>query len=123
MLCNIALNGMESAAINSCPRSLIKELGKPKILLTLFLLIADDFVCIAKNHRLLEEFIKPAIGTFLLERGLEYKQAKTKIVHIEQGFDFLGFNFQRKAWNYKLNTRKNKAEPLYIILGFNCETT
>jgi RNA-directed DNA polymerase len=45
------------------------------------------------------------IENFLKERGLELKEAKTRIVSIEQGFDFLGFNISRKPYNPRLNKR------------------
>ena len=37
---------------------------------------------------------------FLKERGLELAEEKTRIVHIDQGFDFLGFNVRK--YNGKL---------------------
>jgi RNA-directed DNA polymerase len=39
--------------------------------------------------------IKPAIESFLKERGLELSREKTKITHISDGFDFLGFNLPK----------------------------
>lgn len=33
--------------------------------------------------------------SFLLERGLDLSAEKTKITHIEEGFDFLGQNVRR----------------------------
>jgi RNA-directed DNA polymerase len=112
MLCNVALNGLEDAALSSFPR--IKAMGRPKIHLTRY---ADDFVCTGLSQSLLEEIVKPAIGQFLLERGLEFKQSKTSIVHIDQGFDFLGFHFKRNAWNYKLNlSKKNTDSPKHVLI-------
>ena len=35
------------------------------------------------------------IEIFLRERGLELSSEKTKIVHINEGFDFLGFNVRK----------------------------
>lgn len=51
---------------------------------------ADDFVILGSNKELLEKRVKPAIATFLKERGLELSAEKTKITHIAEGFDFLG---------------------------------
>jgi RNA-directed DNA polymerase len=33
--------------------------------------------------------VKPAVRSFLEERGLTLSEEKTKITHIEEGFDFL----------------------------------
>ena len=44
----------------------------------------------ANNREVLEETILPKIRAFLAERGVRLSEAKTKITHIEQGFDFLG---------------------------------
>ncbi len=43
----------------------------------------------------MENVIKPAIIEFLAERGLELSLEKTKITHINEGFDFLGFNIRK----------------------------
>lgn len=46
--------------------------------------------------------MKPLVESFLRERGLEHSAEKTKITHIEEGFDFLGQNMRRycqgKLW-------------------------
>jgi len=55
---------------------------------------ADDFVITCRSKGMLEKYVRPAIEAFLAERGLELHPTKTKIVHIRQGFNFLGFTFQ-----------------------------
>ena len=37
----------------------------------------------------------PKLRSFLKERGIELNEAKTKIVHREEGIDFLGFNLRQ----------------------------
>lgn len=37
----------------------------------------------------------PLLNTFLKERGLKLSAEKTKITHIDEGFDFLGFNIRK----------------------------
>ncbi|MBU1486595.1 hypothetical protein KKH56_00885, partial [bacterium] len=44
---------------------------------------------------LIEENIIPAIKEFLKPRGLELSEEKTRIVRIEEGFDFLGQHLQK----------------------------
>ncbi|MFA7095946.1 MAG: group II intron reverse transcriptase/maturase [Gammaproteobacteria bacterium] len=55
---------------------------------------ADDFVVTGASKEVLEE-AKTLIEVFLKERGLSLSPEKTKIVHIEEGFDFLGWNVRK----------------------------
>lgn len=41
------------------------------------------------------EEIKPLVVDFLKERGLTLSEEKTKITHIDDGFDFLGYNIRK----------------------------
>ena len=50
---------------------------------------ADDFVVTGASKELLEK-ARTLITDFLQQRGLTLSEEKTKIVHIEEGFDFLG---------------------------------
>lgn len=109
LLCNVALNGLEKAAIQVVP--LFTEGKRSKVHLTRY---ADDFVCTATNKEILEEKIKPAISLFLEERGLLFKWSKTGIVNIQQGFDFLGYTFQRKPRRLRLN-KSSKQEDVLIV--------
>jgi RNA-directed DNA polymerase len=61
---------------------------------------ADDFIITGVSQTLLEEEVKPLVVQFLTERGLELAEEKTRIVRIDQGFDFLGFNVRK--YNGKL---------------------
>jgi RNA-directed DNA polymerase len=84
-LANIALDGLE-LAIHKVTRKEDK---------VNFVRYADDFICTASTKEVLENTIKPEIITFLKERGLELSEEKTKITHIQDGFEFLGFNFRK----------------------------
>jgi len=44
--------------------------------------------------------VKPAVEDFLSERGLALSEEKTRISHIDDGFDFLGFNVRK--YDHKL---------------------
>ena len=44
---------------------------------------------------LLADEVQPLVEQFLMERGLTLSREKTQIVHIETGFDFLGFNVRK----------------------------
>lgn len=47
------------------------------------------------TKELLEEKVMPTVDNFLRERGLFLSKEKTKITHINEGFDFLGFNIRK----------------------------
>lgn len=84
-LANIALDGLEKV-VND-----LSEIGDP----IRFVRYADDFICTAKTQETLQTKVLPAIINFLKERGLELSLEKTKITHINDGFDFLGFNIRK----------------------------
>lgn len=60
-----------------------------------FVRYADDFIITAKNREILENGVKPLVCEFLQARGLTLSEEKTKITHIDEGFDFLGFNIRK----------------------------
>jgi len=53
------------------------------------------------------ENIYPLLSNYLLERGLTLAEEKTKITHVEEGFDFLGFNIRR----YNVTIHKKGQQP------------
>lgn len=83
ILANMALDGMEQV-INE------RFQGK-KVHLIRF---ADDFLITAESEETATR-CKQVITEFLKERGLELSEEKTSIVHINDGFDFLGWNFRK----------------------------
>ena len=74
---------------------------------------ADDFVITAATRELLEDTILPVVVEFLATRGLAISPEKTHIVHIEQGFDFLGFNVRK--YDGKLSIRPAKKNVLSFM--------
>jgi RNA-directed DNA polymerase len=56
---------------------------------------ADDFIVTGCSRELLEQEVQPLVVDFLRERGLELSVEKTRITHIENGFDFLGQNVRK----------------------------
>ena len=56
---------------------------------------ADDFIITGLSKELLENEVQPLVVQFLQRRGLTLSMAKTKIVHINDGFDFLGHNIRK----------------------------
>ena len=84
----MALSGLEAKLVSTRKRQRDKE--KIKIFA-----YADDFVVTAASEELLKEKVVPILINALKAVGLELSDEKTKITHIENGFDFLGFNVRK----------------------------
>ena len=78
-----------------------------------FIGYADDFVVTCASKEVLENDIKPLIADFLGVRGLTLSEEKTHITHINDGFDFLGFNHRK--YNGKLLIKPSKANTLTFL--------
>src|ERR1039457_2024501 len=63
-------------------------------------------VAICHSQRQAQE-VKARIAEWLAPRGLTFNEGKTKIVHIDDGYDFLGSNVRR--YNGKLLIKPSKA--------------
>jgi RNA-directed DNA polymerase len=113
LLANIALDGMERlfGAEGSNGRYISPASRKGDNRGISLIRYADDFVVTAPTREALEEYVMPRLSAFLAERGLELSEAKTRIVHIDEGFDFLGFNIRRFP-NGKLLTRPQREKVL-----------
>ena len=74
---------------------------------------ADDFVVTCESKELLETLVKPWIEKFLRERGLELSAAKTRIVHIDEGFDFLGWNFRKYSGKLLIKPSRKNVKAHY----------
>src|SRR5262249_37696297 len=55
----------------------------------------DDFLITGTSKELLRDQVQPLVAHSLKERGLELSHEKTRITHVEEGFDFLGQNVRR----------------------------
>lgn len=87
VIMNMVLDGLE-ALIN-------REFPRWKNLKVNFVRYADDFIITAKDKAIINEQIIPIVKDFLKERGLELSDEKSKITHIDQGFDFLSQNIRK----------------------------
>jgi len=67
----------------------------------------DDFIVTGNSKEWLEQEVIPVLGTFLAERGLSLSPEKTRITHITEGIDFLGWNMRK--YNGKLLIKPSKA--------------
>src|SRR5262249_23499891 len=55
---------------------------------------ADDFIALCHTRRDALE-IKARLARWLEPRGLAFNEQKTRVVTLDEGFDFLGFNVRR----------------------------
>jgi RNA-directed DNA polymerase len=106
VLANLTLDGLEKKLAQLFPPTATAR-GRYvyKVHLVRF---ADDFIISGSSKQLLEDKVKPAVQAFLAERGLQLSVEKTKLTHIEDGFNFLGQNI-RKYPNGKLLIKPSRA--------------
>ncbi len=110
-LANVTLNGLESGL----HAHLRERMGKTKAagLKVNVVRYADDFVITGSSKELLEDEVKPWVEGFLKERGLELSMEKTRIVHISEGFDFLGWNFRKYSGKMLIKPSKKNEQSNY----------
>jgi RNA-directed DNA polymerase len=58
---------------------------------------ADDFVVMVKGTREHAEALRGETSTVLAPIGLRLSEEKTRVCHIDEGFDFLGYRIQRRS--------------------------
>ncbi|ASB50320.1 group II intron reverse transcriptase/maturase [Alkalitalea saponilacus] len=128
-LMNLTMDGLEEILRKKYPK-----IKGQKVNLIRY---ADDFIVTAHSKKILEKEITPIIRQFLSERGLSLSDEKTKITHINDGFDFLSQNTRRypkgkllikpsdysvKEFKYKLRQvvfRNMGAKPHVLINQLN----
>lgn len=104
LLLNVALYGMEQAAGVRYSR-----LGTQTVLARdspALIRYADDLVALCHSRAQAEQ-VKTRLAEWLKPRGLTFNEDKTRIVHVDQGFVFLGFNVRR--YGGKLLIKPSKA--------------
>ena len=76
---------------------------------------ADDFIVTANSEETAKGLVE-LIKEFLKERGLELSEEKTHITHINDGFDFLGWNFRKYTEKLLIKpSRKSKGNIIRKI--------
>jgi RNA-directed DNA polymerase len=104
-LLNVALHGLEEAAGVRYKTSGIHA-GEPVAGSPVAVRYADDLVVLCHSQEQAEQ-VKARLAGWLAPRGLAFNEDKTKIVHLGEGFDFLGFNVHR--YHRKLLIKPSKA--------------
>jgi RNA-directed DNA polymerase len=104
LLLNIALHGMEKAAgvlYETGARAGFTVKGSPVLVR-----YADDLIVLCHTRQQAVE-VKARLAAWLTLRGLAFNEEKTRIVTLDEGFDFLGFNVRR--YRGKLLIRPSKT--------------
>src|SRR5215470_11583628 len=128
LLLNIALHGLEEAA-GARYRTGVHA-GDVRDGCPALTRYADDLVVCCHSRQQAEQ-VKARLAEWLEPRGLAFNEAKTRIVPLSEGFDFLGFNLRRYA-NGKLlikpsataikRFRKRLAGGFRALRGVNAAT-
>jgi RNA-directed DNA polymerase len=100
LLSNIALScldehfaeGWEANCKNQTDRQRLRRKGQPIVRLERY---ADDFVTLVSGTCEHAEALRGEVAAVLQPMGLRLSETKTKIAHIDEGFDFLGFRIRR----------------------------
>jgi RNA-directed DNA polymerase len=96
VLANMVLDGLDAVAQKAARNQKINVIR-----------YADDFVITGVSKEILEQQVRLAVVAFLRELGLELSDEKTRVTHIDEGFDFLGFNIRK--YHGKLLIKPSKA--------------
>jgi RNA-directed DNA polymerase len=93
LLLNVALHGMEHAAgvryrvVGNDGAASVP--GRPVLIR-----YADDFVVLCRTRDEAMQ-VKAQLTAWLTPRGLAFNEEKTRVVDLDEGYDFLGFNVRR----------------------------
>ena len=102
LLANIALSVLDEhftrkweALGPSWTRARRRRAGEPLMRLVRY---ADDFVVMVHGTRVDAEALWDEVTAVLQPMGLRLSTEKTRVCHIDEGFDFLGWRIQRQNW-------------------------
>ncbi len=110
LLANIALSVLDEhfthkweALGPEWTRAKRRRAGEPIMRLVRY---ADDFVIMIRGTRSNAEALWEEVAEVLAPMGLRLSADKTRVCHIDEGFDFLGWRIQRRAWRSRANNKK-----------------
>jgi RNA-directed DNA polymerase len=116
LIFNIALHGMAAAAgtrwrWDSYENRQTAVTGTPVLVV-----YADDLValCDSRDQALT---VKARLTPWLAERGLAFNEEKTRVVHLAEGFDFLGFTARRHGEKLLIKPSKNAVKRIKLRLA------
>ncbi len=106
LLMNVALHGMEAAAGVRYYDTGVNA-GRTVPNCPVVVRYADDLIALCHSREQVEQ-VKAALAGWLTPRGLVFNEDKTRITHLSEGVDFLGFNIRRYP-NGKLLTKPSNG--------------
>ncbi len=105
LLLNVALHGLEEVAgVRYYQTGNYAGQSKPGS--PMLVRYADDMLALCHSREQAEQ-VKQQLGVWLAPRGLTFNEDKTRIVHLDEGLDFLGFSIRR--YSGKLLIKPSKA--------------
>ena len=110
-LANMALDGLGRELEAAFGEKNTKKSYRTKVN---FVRYADDFVITGISKELLENEVKPLVIGFLAQRGLVLSEEKTKLTHIEDGFDFLGWNVRKYGAKLLVKPSKDNTKRFLV---------
>jgi RNA-directed DNA polymerase len=110
-LANMVLDGLERQLDNAIRKRKCngQVIYNPMVNLVRY---ADDFIITGESPETLER-VKAVVTAFLGERGLSLSEDKTSVIHISEGFDFLGQNV--RMYDGKLLIKPAKASMKRVL--------
>ncbi len=99
---NMVLDGLESALKKQFPRWKGHKVN--------FIRYADDFIITASSQKVIKNEIIPLVRDFLNLRGLVLSEDKSKITHINDGFDFLSQNIRKYKGKLLIHPSKKSIQ-------------
>jgi RNA-directed DNA polymerase len=115
LLANIALSGLDEhftakweALGPEWTRAKRRRAGVPAFRLVRY---ADDFVVMVAGTRDDTDALWDEVSSVLAPMGLGLSEAKTRVCHIDEGFDFLGWRIQRRRWRGRAGKRAVYTYP------------
>ena len=113
LLANIALHGMEETLGITYKKNYKANdsyIMNPACKFTL-IRYADDFVVLTETkEQALSVYMR--LRPYLKDRGLELSPEKTKVTHIEEGFEFLGFLIRQYQTEQGINCSSNQVRAV-----------
>lgn len=115
LLANIALSVLDEhftakweALGPEWTRAKRRRAGEPAMRIVRY---ADDFVVMVAGTRDHAEALWDEVTSVLAPMGLRLSEEKTRVCHIDEGFDFLGWRIQRRAWRGRTGKRAVYTYP------------
>jgi RNA-directed DNA polymerase len=115
LLANVALSALDEhftreweALGPQWTRAKLRRSGVPAYRIVRY---ADDFVVMVGGTHSDAQALWAQVSTVLAPIGLRLSEEKTRICHIDEGFDFLGFRIQRRSWQGRPGKRAVYTYP------------